>query len=126
MPQTRKHEIVHPSHGAALIDPADWPGKRAAFLQSNVWVTALDQTERFAAGEYVFASKAEQGLPLWIRKNRSVRKQELVVWVNFGMQHLTRAEDIPVMPMVWHSFKLRPFNFFDRNPAIDLRSNWNK
>jgi primary-amine oxidase len=25
-----------------------------------------------------------------------------------------------VMPMVWHSFRLRPHNFFDRNPAIDL------
>ena len=37
------------------------------------------------------------------------------------MNHLTRAEDVPVMPMVWHSFKLRPFNFFDRNPALDLR-----
>ena len=24
------------------------------------------------------------------------------------------------MPMIWHSFKLRPHNFFDRNPAIDL------
>jgi len=23
--------------------------------------------------------------------------------------------------MIWHSFKLRPHNFFDRNPAIDLR-----
>ena len=37
------------------------------------------------------------------------------------MHHLTRAEDLPVMPTIWHSFKLRPHNFFDRNPAIDLR-----
>jgi primary-amine oxidase len=39
-----------------------------------------------------------------------------------GMHHLPRAEDMPVMPMIWHSFKLRPHNFFDRNPAIDLRT----
>jgi primary-amine oxidase len=36
------------------------------------------------------------------------------------MHHLPRAEDLPVMPMVWSGFKLRPFNFFDRNPAVDL------
>jgi primary-amine oxidase len=24
------------------------------------------------------------------------------------------------LPMVWHGFKLRPHNFFDRNPALDL------
>jgi len=42
--------------------------------------------------------------------------------VNIGMHHLTRAEDLPVMPTVWQSFTLRPHNFFDRNPAIDLRT----
>jgi Cu2+-containing amine oxidase len=26
------------------------------------------------------------------------------------------------MPMIWHSFRLRPHNFFNRNPAIDLRT----
>ena len=41
--------------------------------------------------------------------------------VNMGMHHFTRAEDLPVMPTIWHSFKLRPHNFFNRNPAIDLR-----
>jgi primary-amine oxidase len=30
------------------------------------------------------------------------------------------TEDWPVMPVVWHSFELRPLDFFDRNPPIDL------
>ena len=120
------YEIVHSNHGSTLSDPNDWPAKRAAFLQSNVWVTPYDKDERFAAGDYVFASKGAQGLPVWAKKNRPVRNQDVVVWVNLGMQHLTRAEDIPVMPMVWHSFKLRPFNFFDRNPSVDLRTEFAK
>ena len=58
---------------------------------------------------------------MWAARNRPIRNQDIVLWVNLGMHHLTRAEDLPVMPMIWHSFKLRPHNFFDRNPAIDLR-----
>jgi Cu2+-containing amine oxidase len=26
-----------------------------------------------------------------------------------------------LMPTIWHSFKLRPHSFFNRNPVIDLR-----
>jgi len=25
-----------------------------------------------------------------------------------------------VMPGLWHGFRLRPFNFFDRSPALDV------
>ena len=67
-------------------------------------------------------SKGDDGLPIWAARDRAIRNQDIVMWVNLGMHHLTRAEDLPVMPTVWHSFRLRPHNFFDRNPAIDLRN----
>lgn len=115
------YEIIVGNHGLNLLEPSDWPGRRAAFLQGDVWVTPYTKQERYAAGEYVFASKGAQGLPVWTKQSRTVKNQDIVVWVNLAMQHLTRAEDIPVMPTVWHSFRLRPFNFFDRNPSVDLR-----
>jgi hypothetical protein len=67
-------------------------------------------------------SRGDDGLAVWASQDRAIRNQDIVVWVNIGMHHLTRAEDIPVMPTMWHSFRLRPHNFFGRNPAIDLPS----
>jgi primary-amine oxidase len=116
------YEVLAANHARLLLDPEDWPARRARFLQHDVWVTPYAPEERYAGGEYILGSRGDDGLAAWAAKDRSIRNQDIVVWVNLGMHHLTRAEDLPVMPMVWHSFKLRPHNFFDRNPAIDLRN----
>ena len=115
------YEVLVANHASLLLDPADWPAKRAGFLRHDIWVTPYVPTERYAGGEYMFQSTGSDGLPAWTARDRPIRNQDIVVWVNIGMHHLTRAEDLPVMPTIWHSFKLRPQNFFDRNPAIDLR-----
>lgn len=116
------YEILFANHAKLLLDPDDWPAKRAGFLQHDLWVTPYVESERYAGGEYMFQSTGNDGLAVWTARDRPVRNQDIVVWVNMGMHHLTRAEDLPVMPTIWHSFKLRPHNFFDRNPAIDLRN----
>jgi primary-amine oxidase len=116
------YEVLAANHARLLLDPEDWPARRARFLQHDLWVTPYQPTERYAAGEYVFGSRGNDGLAVWTARDRPIRNQDIVVWVNIGMHHLTRAEDLPVMPTIWHSFKLRPHNFFNRNPAIDLRN----
>ncbi len=116
------YEILVANHARLLLDPADWPARRAKFLEHDVWVTPYAPTERYAAGEYALGSRGDDGLAVWTARDRPIRNRDIVVWVNLGMHHLTRAEDLPVMPTIWHSFKLRPHNFFDRNPAIDLRA----
>jgi primary-amine oxidase len=115
-------ELLAANHARLLLDPQDWPARRASFLQHDVWVTPYESAERHAAGEYVLGSRGNDGLAVWSRRDRPIRNQDIVVWVNMGMHHFTRAEDLPVMPTLWHSFRLRPHNFFDRNPAIDLRN----
>jgi primary-amine oxidase len=116
------YEVLVANHARLVLDPDDWPAKRARFLQHDLWVTPYEPTERYAAGDYVFASRGVGGLPAWTERDRSVRNRDIVLWVNIGMHHLTRAEDLPVMPTMWHSLRLRPHNFFERNPAIDLRN----
>ena len=115
------YEILAANHARLLLEPDDWPARRASYLQHDVWVTPYTADERYAGGQYIFASKGDDGLAVWAARDRDIRRRDIVVWINLGMHHLTRAEDLPVMPMIWHSFRLRPHNFFDRNPAIDLR-----
>ena len=76
--------------------------------------------EMFAAGVYPNQNRNVEGLPLFIADRQPIANRDLVLWYTIGFRHETRSEDWPVMPGMWHSFKLRPFNFFDRNPGLDV------
>jgi len=43
-----------------------------------------------------------------------------VLWYTLGSHHIPRPEDWPVMPVERVSLTLRPFGFFDANPALDV------
>jgi primary-amine oxidase len=43
-----------------------------------------------------------------------------VLWYVFGIHHVTRPEEWPVMSVDTVSFWLKPVGFFDRNPALDV------
>jgi primary-amine oxidase len=116
------YEVLAFTHARLLLDPDDWPARRAGFLTHDIWVTRYEPEERYAGGQYMLGSRGDDGLAVWAARDRAIRNQDVVVWVNLGMHHLTRAEDLPVTPTMWQSFKLRPNNFLDRNPAIDLRA----
>ena len=45
---------------------------------------------------------------------------DVVLWYVFGLHHITRIEDWPIMPVDTVSFWLKPFGFFDRNPSLDV------
>ena len=62
----------------------------------------------------------EWGLVEWTQENRSIENTDVVRWYVFGLHHITRPEDWPVMPVVTVSFWLKPVGFFDRNPAVDV------
>ena len=72
------------------------------------------------AGLYPKFGKGGDGFPKWTAANRSIVNTDIVVWYTFGMHHVPRGEDWPVRPTAWHSFEIRPFDFFDQNPALDL------
>jgi len=97
--------------------------QRAQFARNNLWVTAYDRSERFPAGEYPNQSTGGDGLPAWTAANRNIADEDLVVWYTFGMHHVVRLEDWPVMPRQHVGFMLQPHGFFDQNPTLDLPRN---
>ncbi len=50
-----------------------------------------------------------------------MKGSDVVVWHSFGVTHLPRVEDFPVMPVETVGFHLKPFNFFDANPGLDIK-----
>jgi len=109
------------SHGHAnpLLRKADF--RRAGFIEHALWVTAFDPEERYAAGDTPNQNPGEPGLPQFVSDNASIVNRDIVLWHTLTFHHVTAAEDYPVLPREHASFQLKPHNFFDRNPALDLR-----
>lgn len=109
-----------PSHSIhTLLAPDEVARQRAGFIDHHLWVTPYTADERYAAGDFPTLSTPGHGLPAYTKGNRSIAATDVVLWYTFGMHHVVRAEEWPVMPVLWHEFALRPFDFLDRNPALD-------
>ena len=103
-----------------MFDPASEVFQRATVIGHTLWVTPNSPDERWPAGEFVNQSAADHGLGAWTQANRSIENTDVVLWYVFGIHHITRPEDWPIMPADVVSFWLKPFGFFDRNPSLDV------
>jgi primary-amine oxidase len=113
-------EIMPGLTGVSLLSADDWPQKRAGFSDHQLWVTPYDASERYAAGIYVSGSKGTDGLPTWVKQNRSIANTDIVAWYTMAFHHVPRPEDWPQMPTMWHDFTIRPFDFYSASPLMDL------
>ena len=104
-----------------LADERSSIARRAAFATRHLWVTRYDPAERYPAGDLVNQHPGGAGIPSWIARDRSLDGEDLVVWHTFGMTHVPRPEDWPVMPVDVSGFVLKPVGFFDRNLTLDVR-----
>lgn len=104
----------------SVLSDDDFPQRRAAFSAHKLWVSAYRRDEKYASGPYPNLHAGGDGLPAYVADKASVRDKDLVLWYTMGFHHVTRVEDWPVMPTMWHNFTLRPFNFFNENPSINV------
>jgi primary-amine oxidase len=113
-------EIMPEATAVDFLSPDDPSLKVGAFAEHQLWVTPYKPDERYAAGLYVTNSKGGEGLPKWTRADRNIENTDIVAWYTMGFHHMPRAEDWPVMPVMWHEFAIRPFDFFSQNPVMTL------
>jgi len=93
---------------------------RSGFTEHQLWVTAYDPQQRFAAGDYPNQNPGGQGLPSYGAADRPLDGQDVVVWYTIGAHHIVRPEEWPVMPVSSVGFMLKPTGFFTGNPALDV------
>jgi primary-amine oxidase len=103
-----------------MLDPQSPVFRRAQAIAHALWVTPFHEEERWPCGEFVVQSREDRGLPIWTSQDRSTQDTDIVLWYVFGIHHMTRPEEWPVMSVDTVSFWLKPVGFFDRNPALDV------
>jgi len=114
------YQLLPGENAVSLARPSSSVVQRAAFITKNLWVTPYTPDERYPAGEYPNQHPGGAGLPQWTQANRSITETNVVLWYTLGVNHVPRTEDWPVMPVRTVGFRLQPFGFFDRNPALDV------
>ena len=114
------YELRPGGNAVSLLSPDDYPQRRAGFTDFHLWVTPYNRNERYAAGVFPNQSQGGDGLPEWTAEDRPIENTDVVLWYTMGVHHVVRAEDWPVLPTSRQEFQLRPFDFFERNPALDI------
>ena len=130
------YEIVPSPAQMLLAHPTSFHSRRSEFADHAFWVTRYSDGELFPAGDHTMQSTGGNGIASWISGKKApgpgeqlyeregpqnVRDQDIVIWHTFGTTHNPRVEDWPVMPEERMTVTLKPVDFFDRNPSIDVQ-----
>lgn len=109
-----------------LAKQAGWAGRRAAFGSKAIWCIRDVEDGKggrmWPAGKYVPQTREEpsDSLGSWAKEEGSIENEDILVYITVGTTHIPRPEDWPVMPVEHLSILLKPNNFFDINPAMDV------
>ena len=85
-------------------------------------MTRFRPQELYAGGDYPYQGREGEGLTRYAANHESVDGEDLVVWYTAGFTHHPEMEEYPVMTADSLGFRLAPSGFFDRNPALTVRT----
>ncbi|KAK6810720.1 hypothetical protein RU639_013568 [Aspergillus parasiticus] len=119
------YKFIPPPSQLLLAHPSSIIAERAKFAQHHVWVTRHHDGDLWAGGKWTTNSSAEtDGISSYVASGEPVRNEDVIVWITFGMTHIPRVEEFPVMPTESLSVVFKPVDFFIRNPALDMPQNF--
>ncbi|WP_166362886.1 primary-amine oxidase [Pseudomonas akapageensis] len=111
---------THPVAKGANFGKDEWLYHRLSFMDKQLWVTRYNPEEKYPEGKYPNRSDHDSGLGQFTSDNQSIDNTDNVVWLTTGTTHVARAEEWPIMPTEWVHVLLKPWNFFDETPTLNL------
>ncbi|RMW96229.1 primary-amine oxidase [Allofranklinella schreckenbergeri] len=111
---------THPVAKGANFGQDEWIYNRLRFMDKQLWVTQYKPDELFPEGKYPNRSDKDTGLGQFTADDENIVNTDNVVWLTTGTTHVARAEEWPIMPTEWVHVLLKPWNFFNETPTMDL------
>lgn len=119
----RGYAVVLNSMATTQVLPDDHPFVKAMpFTKYHLAVTRHHDDEYRATSPYIHYDGYEhevngQNLDRFLEDGENLLDEDLVAWIGFGREHITRQEDLPLVSNFGAGFSLQPWNFFERNIA---------
>lgn len=111
---------THPVAKGANFGQDEWIYNRLNFMDKQIWITTFNPNEFFPEGKYPNRSDKDTGLGQFTANDENIVNTDNVVWLTTGTTHVARSEEWPIMPTEWVNVLLKPWNFFDETPTLDL------
>lgn len=96
------YKLVSPYAHKLMASADSYVWEKAGFARHSVWVTPYtdDLEERYPDGRFVFnRNENYTGLHKWAERREALADKDVVLWHVFGITHIPRVEDFPIMPV---------------------------
>lgn len=91
-------------------------------LNNHLHVTKYRENEQYAFGSYPNMQLYDIGLGDYIKKDESIVDEDIVLWYTMFNFHVPHPEDFPFTQAVRVGFSIRPDNFFEVSPYMNINA----
>lgn len=98
---------LHPHNSQMLLaGEKSLHASRAGFAKHQLHLTKYNRRELYASGNYTNQSRVDRGVASWAARGEDL-EGDVVLWHSFGITHVPRPEDFPVMQVLFGRFQER-------------------